>query len=302
VTSVRFATRAGRDRSRTRSFIRAPVAGPIAGLLLVLAGCGAPGPTAGPAGERCVDLGGDVQTIAWSQSGAFLAVVWATADGPSGIQLLAADGRSAGPVVSEHAWKAVVSGERGLAWLAGPRGDQVLVEDRPEGRRETELVGEVLDIAWTAIGYALLRRTEFDGSEVAILDVERPNVDVIHETSASIGWLWISADPEWLVLTSLGEPPDALETPVFEVIGATSRLTLAPSGANGGPASMPRFRRHLVYGADLQMAAIRLDRPDAPVTLADGFRGQVSDDGMLAYASGADPTRLCLVDVAALLP
>jgi hypothetical protein len=281
---------------------------PVAAVLAVstITACSEPRPSASAtaATERCVEVAGEMRSIAWSQTGAFLAVAWAQPDGPLGMQLLAADGRPAGPVVAEAAWKAVATPDGRLAWLAGRRGDQVLIEDRPDGRRETELVGDVIDLAWTAVGFALLRRTESEGSEVVLLDVERPAVTQIHETPASIASFWISADPEWLVLTTLGEPPTYLEVPEYDVVGPASRRTIAPAGANATAASMPAFRQHLVYSSDGRMAAIRLDAPDDPVFLGNegALWGQVSDRGRLAYVTSTDAARLCLVDVAGLLP
>ena len=283
-------------------------------LLATLAGCATPAPTATPgptAGtERCVDLAATQAVgLAWSQTGSFLAVGTVGPDGSPGLRVVEADR----VVVSEPLHDpdvlpstVAITPDGRLAWLEERGAGRVLVEARDGGLVETALPPGIDGLAWTAIGFALLQHPPEGGSRVLILDVDRPQEPTVtYETGLRVERLWISADPEHMVLTI--SHPDHRDAPAsFDVVGASTTHHLEPEAADATGASMPSLRRWVVYrsASTSLMTAVRVADPSrvVPLSARPSARGMVSDRGVLAFVPVEPYGQLCLLDVAALLP
>ena len=274
---------------------------------LALAGCTLPGPTGRPAIATCVDAGAPIAQLAWSQTGAFLAVGTVDATGRHSARVLTPSGVLAAEPISEPgmlAGSVVVSAGGRLAWLSDDPDGRRLVEDTAGGGSATWLPAGVTAIGWTAIGYALLQPGD-DGSRVLLLDVERPDAPTtLYETELVVERLWISADPEFLLLTIVH--PDHRDTdPTYMVVGPSTQVHLQPPGADTTGASMPMLRRKVVFHSTIsgRMEIIAADGSGEPIQLSSqaAIRGMISDRGILALAAADAPGSLCLVDVAALL-
>ena len=276
-----------------------------------LAACVAPVDTASsaPGAATCVDLGEQVVQLAWSQTGAFLGVGTVDADGTPWARSLRSDDPDRADGDARHVAgmlaESVVVGPSGeLAWLSDMPGGRVLVEDGPGGRA-VALPDGVSAIAWTAVGYALLQHPTGGGSRVLILDPDRPeDPGVKYETDLVVERLWISADPEQMLLTT--SHPDHRDQPNgFEVVGSTASRHIEPPGTDLSGGSMPSLRRQVVYRSSEtgRMLVVRVDAPDRPVELTDVATafGRVSDRGVLAYVPVEPEGRLCLSDVSAVL-
>ena len=274
---------------------------------LSVAGCGSPTPSAVAANPRCSDLHGEIVGLAWSQRGAFLAVGTEGQGGAPGAFVVEAAGGTAGTSVVETemvASSVVVSAEGRLAWLSERADGRVLTVDGEDGMIVAPLDGDIHGLAWTAIGYALLERTA-EGSRVLLLDPDRPEAPgVLYRTELAVEHLWISADPEHLLLTVVH--PDHRDAPAsFEVVNSETSRRIEPPGADASGASMPSLRRQVVYRSATsgRMEAVSIDEPSAPVVLSSraALKGAVSDAGVLAYADAEQPGMLCIEDVAAKL-
>ncbi len=303
-------TRAGAAPLRTRA-----VAAILLGVAAVaLTACDeAPAPTAAPiAPERCLPVGGNVLSLAWSQTGAFVAVGGTDPGGTPFARVVTVDGSPFGEVVVDrdlNPFAVVVDPTGNLAWK-NTSGIDSLVERRPEGRRQTPLPASIVDIGWTAVGYALLEaseRADDPGGRVLLLDPDRPDdLAVIHETERHPTGLWISGDPEQLLLWTARVDGRGEVVVGFEVAGSTATTFIEPAGADVTGASMPSLRRHVVFRTvpDRRIHALDLARPEAIVALDDrpAGIGAISDGGILALAVEEPAGTLCLVDVAAKLP
>lgn len=278
-------------------------------LAAMLSACGGPASSAPTAAEHCVHLAADAVGLAWSQTGQFLAV--GTDDGAGGHAGRILDGNGTGVgnavVEAEMLPTTVVSSVEGrLAWLSDTANGRQLTEDRPGGLRITLLPETITGLGWTAIGYALLERPEVGGSRVQILDVDRPgDPNLVFQTHLAVERLWITADPEYLLLTVVH--PDHRDAPAtFEVDGPGAQRHLEPPGADASGASMSTLRRWVVYhsAATSRMEAVSVEDVNKRVTLIDrvAVRGMVSERGILAYVPADPPGEVCLVDVASKLP
>jgi hypothetical protein len=285
---------------------------PVIAAIAMVALTGCTNATASPrqAPDTCVELGDEIVQLAWSQTGAWVAVGMIRPDGTPGARLLRSDGSMAADAVRTSDMDAstvVVSADGRLSWVAEGAGGRTLVEDRPEGRTMTPLPDGVTGIGWTAVGYALLQRQPDGGSRVLLLDVDRPaEPTVMHETERAVERLWISADPEVMLLTIV-HPDHRDLPPAFEVVGTDATNHLEPPGADTSGASMPSLRRFVVYRSSIsgRMEAVRMSDPHAPpVVLSEraATRGMISDRGLLAVAAADAVGRLCLIDAAGLLP
>jgi hypothetical protein len=278
-------------------------------LVAPLAGCGAPMGT-GAAAAKCVDLDEDVVQIAWSQTGAFVAIGTVDGAGKPWVRSLRIDdpdfenGSAAHFEAGMRAETVVVDAAGRLAWIAASDLGPQLVEAGPG--RSTRLPPGVASISWTAIGYALLEHPEDGGSRVLNLDPDRPDEPTVsYATDLFVERLWISADPETMVLT-VTHPDHRDVPPTFEVVGATATTHLEPAGADASGASMPALRRWVVYrsAATSRMEAVKVADAGVSVVLSErpALRGMVSDRGILAFVPVEPHGQLCLVDVAAKLP
>lgn len=278
-------------------------------LAAMLSACGGPTASAATVAERCVDLQADAVGLAWSQTGQFLAV--GTDDGAGGHagRILDVNGDGVGNMVVEAEMlpTTVVSTVEGrLAWLSDTANGRQLIEDRPGGMGFTLLPQTITGLGWTAIGYALLEHPEGGGSRVQILDVDRPgDPNLIFQTDLHVERLWITADPEYLLLTVVH--PDHRDAPAtFEVDGPEAQRHLEPPGADASGASMSTLRRWVVYhsAATSRMEAASVEDVNKRVTLTDraAVRGMVSDRGILAYVPAETAGQVCLVEVGAKLP
>jgi hypothetical protein len=278
-------------------------------LAAMLSACGGPTASAATAGERCVDLQADAVGLAWSQTGQFLAVGTDDGSGAHAGRILDVSGDGVGNVVVEAEMlpTTVVSSVEGrLAWLSDTANGRQLTEDRPGGTGFTLLPDTITGLGWTAIGYALLEHPADGGSRVQILDVDRPgDPNPIFQTDLNVERLWITADPEYLLLTITH--PDHRDAPTtFEVDGPEAQRHLEPPGADASGASMSTLRRWVVYhsAATSRMEAVTVEDVSKRVTLTDraAVRGMVSDRGILAYVPAEPAGQVCLVDVGATLP
>ena len=271
-----------------------------------LAGCGSPAPSAIAAAPRCSDLHGEIVGLSWSQRGAFLAVAGTNAKDGAFAAVMTSAGTSFGEVIREPGLvpsSVVVEPAGRLSWINIANSD-VIVEDRPEGRRRIPLPAEIQDIAWTAIGYALLERTA-EGSRVLLLDPDRPEAPVVlYRTELAVEHLWISADPEHLLLTVV-HPDHRDAAASFEVVNSETSRRIEPPGADASGGSMPSLRRQVVYRSATsgRMEAVAIDDPGSSVVVSSrpALLGAVSDAGVLAYADAEQPGILCIEDVAAKL-
>jgi hypothetical protein len=278
---------------------------------LVAAGCTAPVQAPEGAREGCRDFDQEIVQLAWSQTGTFLAVGTIDAEGQPWARVVRAD--NPGPDVDEaRSWAGMLAGtvvvraDGQLAWVAETDVGRQLIEDAPDGRA-TGLPDDVTAIAWTAIGFALLQRPPEGGSRILLLDVDRPAAPtVLHETDRAVERLWIPADPEVMLLTIV-HPDHRDAPPSYEVVRSAATQQLEPPGADTSGASMPALRRSVVYRSAItgRMQAVNVGEPGVPPTVLSeraATRGAVSDHGLLALAAAERPGRLCLIDVAALLP
>ena len=278
----------------------------LAVVAAAVAGCA--GPTASADAttvERCFETQGDAVGLAWSQTGRFLAV----GTDQHAAQILDLEGDAVGSMVLEQEMvpTTVVSSADGhLAWISDGANGLQLTEDRAGGMQFTLLPDTMVGLGWTAIGFALLERPADGGSRVHLMDVDRPgDPNLIFQTDLTVERLWITADPEYLLLTVLH--PDHRDAPAtFEVVGPDARQHLEPPGADASGASMPSLRRSVVYrsAATSRMEAVDLSDPSVTITLTEqpALRGMVSDRGMLAFVPAAPANHVCLVDVASKLP
>jgi len=293
-----------REPVRTTQLLAAVVA------LVALAGCAAPTPTPSPAPERCIDLATrQAVALSWSQSGTFLGIGMVGPDGSPSAGVIDAHGRPVGEPIDDQDVEpssVVVTPDGRLAWLASSGGETLLVEDRPQGFFVTSVPEGVDGLGWTAIGFALLQHAPDGGSRILNLDVDRPDSPTVsYATDLHVERLWISADPEHMVLTLAH--PDHHDVPAtFQVVGSGTEHHLAPAGADASGASMPSLRRWVVYrsAATSRMEAMSVLDGAATVTLADrpAERGMISDRGILAYVPAEPYGQVCLVDVSAKLP
>jgi hypothetical protein len=276
--------------------------------VLGLMGCAAPASPTPAAAEKCLDLGEEIVQLAWSQTGSHLAVGTIDAAGMPGARIVTADGpapEASGPRTDPGMLpETVVAGPSGeLAWIAETATGRSLVEAERGG--STPLPDEVTGIAWTAIGYALLQRRPGGGTRILLLDIDRPDdPNTLYETDLVVGRLWVSADPEFMLLT-IAHPDHLDMRPSFDVVSPDGTRHLEPPGADLTGGSMPASRAQVVYrsAADGRMRVVRLSEPGSATMLSErrALLGRVSDPGILAIAAANQVGRLCLVDVAALL-
>lgn len=274
-------------------------------------------PTPEAGASSCLDLGAnqgiDVTRIAWSQTGAFMAVGAENRvlDTDKTIRVLRADGTPFGEPIegdlSMLTGTVVVTPDGRLAWVEDHEEVRFLVEDVPDGRQITRLPDRTETIAWTAGGYVLLQRdhSEEAAARLLVYDPDHPGEPtVLHEERGSaISQFWISADLEQLLLTVL-EPGQADPVAWFEVVGATTSRRIDVPAADVTGASMPSLRSTIVYRSTeaQRMVATLVDDPAASVVLSDrqARGGMVSDRGILAYMADP-PGTLCVLDVSAQL-
>ncbi len=294
----------GRVRVRPRRTIAAALAATFA-----LAGCAGPVPTPQRGAERCRDLGEEIVQLAWSQTGAFLAVGTVDAQKQPWARVIRADDPDLAldqprSVAGMLAGTVVVRADGNLAWIAESPAGRVLVQDTPDGEA-TRLPDDVTEIAWTAIGYALLQRPPEGGSKVLLLDVDRPDrPSVLYETDLAVQRLWTSADPEFLLLT-IAHPDHLDMRPSFDVVLPDGTRHIEPPGSDLTGGSMPVGRGQVVYrsAADGRMHVVSVSQPNSATVLSErpATLGRVSDGGLLAIAAADQVGRLCVVEVAALV-
>ena len=126
-----------------------------------------------------------------------------------------------------------------------------------------------------------------------------------YETGLFAERLWISADPESLLLTI--SHPDHRDAPTsFVVVLSEVEHQLEPPGADSSEASMPALRRWVVYhsAATSRMQAVKVSDARETIVLRDraATRGSVSDGGILAFVPVEPYGQVCLADVASSLP
>lgn len=279
-------------------------------ITVLIGACGPPAPSASPIVETCVELSsGQAVGLSWSQTGRFLGIGTTGPNGSPGAQVMDAEGRAVGSRIAGRdllPTAVAVTPDGRLVWLERDGSTTKLVEDRAEGIVETPLPEGVDGLAWTAIGFALLQHPADGGTRVLNLDVDRPEAPTLsYATNLFAERLWISADPESMVLTIAH--PDHRDAPSsFQVILANTEHQLEPAGADASGASMPASRRWIVYRSSTtsHMEAVTVADPGSAVTLRDrGAKlGMVSDRGILAFVPDEPDGQVCLTDVAALLP
>ncbi len=293
----------GAARRRGPRTLAASIA--VIALAATISTCGSPTPSAAIGAERCIDLQADAVGLAWSQTGQFLAV--GTADHAGRVLTVDGDGVGLTVIESEMLPSTVVTSVDGhLVWISDTQDGRQLTESGPDGMEFTLLPESITGLGWTAIGYALLQHPAEGGSRVLLMDVDRPGEPTeIYRTELFVERLWITADPEYLLLTITH--PDHRDAPAtFVVAGPDAEVQLEPAGADTTGASMPALRRWVVYhaAATSRMEAIRVTDPGTIVTLTDrpAQRGMVSDRGILAYVPTEPAGQVCLLDVASKLP
>jgi hypothetical protein len=133
-----------------------------------------------------------------------------------------------------------------------------------------------------------------------MVDPSRPtSPTVLHETSQTVEQLWVTPDPEWVLLGVTAGGGSA--TREFIVIGPTRTATFDAADADGSPVSMTPSRSRVVYRSAESglMKSVAVSNPadrrvvwDQPVKF-----GVMSDRGVLAAVTASSRGAVCLVDV-----
>jgi hypothetical protein len=276
----------------------------LVGMLVMACGSSSPTPTASPA-AHCVSLpDGDVLSLAWSQAGTHLSVGVKERDGRPAARTIDVPTMTWSASAYDPGMLAesvVLSATGRLAWLRAGAGTLALVEDGPAGRRVVELPAGVQAIQWTAIGYAAIERPAADLTRIILVDPARPaSPTVLHETTQTVEQLWVTPDPEWVVLgvSADGGSP----TRGFIVVGPTRTVAFDVADADGSAVSMTPSRSRVVYRSaeSGQMKSVAVSNPAEPRVLWDQpvKFGTMSGRGVLAAAIASTPAAVCLVDVA----
>ena len=184
-------------------------------IALLVAACGvqppsgvtsvSPVPDAG-----CFVLAGEeIVSLAWSQDAAHLGVGLRTADGRPAARTVDVVTMQPGELVRDDRMipeSVVVTADGRLAWLRALDGRTEIVEESPSARQVIEVPDTIEAIQWTAIGYAAIQATPDGTTRVVMIDPDRPDdPTVLYETRKPVTRLWVTPDPEWVLLTVGGD-------------------------------------------------------------------------------------------------
>ena len=157
--------------------------------------------------------------------------------------------------------------------------------------------GVIEAIQWTAIGYAALQAPPDGTARIVLLDPDRPaDPTVLFETQKPITSLWVTPDPEWILLT-VGGVGSGDESAGFIVVAPTRTFTVDAPDSDGSTASMTLSRNDIVYreGASGQMVAVSTTDLKRRILTEQAVRfGVVSGRDVLAVAS-TTPGEVCLL-------
>ena len=140
-------------------------------------------------------------------------------------------------------------------------------------------------------------------SRVVMLDPDRPEEPtLLHETRRPVARLWVTPDPEWVLLTVAGDRAGdgSGDGPAgFIVVGPTRTSTVDAPDADSSMASMTRSRNEIVYRehASGRMVAVSTSDLKRRILTERPVRfGLVSGQDVLAVAS-TTPGEVCLTQL-----
>ena len=275
-------------------------------IALVVAACGVVAPsTAGslsavPGATCLVVADEEIVSLAWSQDMAHLGLGLRTADGRPAARTVDVVKMHADELVEDDRMipeSVVVTSDGHLAWLRAGDDRTAIVEASDSGRRVVDVPEGIGAIQWTAIGYAALQQTRDGAARISMLDPDRPDQPtVLYETKRPVTRLWVTPDPEWILLT-VGRDASSQESAGFIVVGPTRTFTVDAPAADGSFSSMTLSRNDIVYreGASGRMVAISTKDGRRQILSEHRVRfGQVSGRDVLAVA-GTSPGEICLL-------
>jgi hypothetical protein len=275
-------------------------------IVLAIAACGGTPPSAATSlstvrAASCLVLADEeIVSLAWSQDDAHLGVGLRTADGRPAARTVDVVSMHAGELVEDDRMipeSVVVTSDGHLAWLRAGQDGTAIVEATESGERVIDVPDDSEAIQWTAIGYASLQRTPKDTSRILMLDPDRPDQPtLLHETEKPVTRLWVTPDPEWILLT-VGRGGSSDESAGFIVVSPTQTLTVDASDADGSLASMTRSRNDIAYreGASGRMVAVSTTDLERRILSEQPVRfGTMSGRDALAVAT-MTPGEICLL-------
>ena len=239
-------------------------------------------------------------SLAWSQDHVHVSVGLRSAEGNG--TALTIDSRSmrSGDPVSDPRMlpeTVVVSAAGRLAWLRGDEGSTVIVEVIDDGLREAVVPADLVALQWTAVDYAAVERTGDDGSRVLMIDIDRPaDPTVLFETDRQAEALWVTPDPEWVVVGVAADAAGGAPAG-FIVVGPTLTRTIEAPGYDGSQVSMTQARNWLVYRdpATGRMQSVATGDGQAQFLTEQPVRfGAVSGKDVLGFAS-TSPGEVCVL-------
>jgi hypothetical protein len=272
---------------------------------IVAAACGVHLPfetassSAGPV--NCLVLADEeVVSLAWSQDAAHLGLGLRTASGRPAARTVDAVSMHAGELAEDDRMipeSVVVTADGELAWLrAGGDGTEI-VEGTGSAGRVVEVPGVIDAIQWTAVGYAAVQTTPGGTARIVLFDPDRPDdPTVLYETRSPVLTLWVTPDPEWVLLT-VGSADTGGASAAFIVIGPDRTFSVDASDSDGSTASMTLSRNEIVYRqrGSGRMVAVSTDGLKRRVLTEQPVRfGMVSGRDVLAIAN-TPPGEVCLL-------
>jgi hypothetical protein len=274
----------------------------LTGLIAVVAAaCGLRPPSVSAPAAGCFRLADEeVVSLAWSQDATHLGVGLRTADGGPAARTVDVVSMQTGELVRDDRMipeSVVVTSVGKLAWLRAGGDRTAIVESTASGDRVIDVSGAIEAIQWTAVGYAALQMTPDGGARILMLDPDRPDdPTVLYETGRPVTRLWVTPDPEW-VLLSVGRAGSGDEPASFIVVGPTRTFSVEGSDSDGSTASMTLSRNDIVYRerASGRMAARSTHDLTRRILTEQPVRfGVVSGRDVLAVAS-TTAGEICLI-------